>query len=155
LGDQLATQYLEAGFKLCFVHRRRTRKEDAVRLRDAVFLQRDDVGAGRPSERIDFDEAGRIDATDRIGEIHRPLPRFLDLEDERTPSTEHASVDVLPAHPMKRVARAAGVAHDLRSDHLLDARSVHLAGPTAADTSLSSTTPARPARLRDARTSLR
>src|SRR2546422_3458657 len=44
LGDRLADQNRERRFKLCFVHGRGHPQEDAIGLRGAVLLQRDDTG---------------------------------------------------------------------------------------------------------------
>src|SRR5713101_1264016 len=148
LGNRLADQNREGRFKLCFVHGRRRPEEHAIRLRGAVLLQRDDVGPGRGHELIDLHGPGFVDPTHGPDQVDSTFAGLLDLDDERSPAAEHPRIDVLATHAVQGVAGAAGFPHDLRRDHFLHARRVHLAAPVASGTSFAATTSARPARLR-------
>src|SRR3989454_543301 len=148
LGDRLADQNRERPFKLCFVHGRRRPEEHAVRLRGAVLLQGDDVRSGRRGQLVDLHDPGGVHASNGCVQVDPTFAGLLDLDDERSPAAEHPGVDVLAAHAVQGVAGTAGFPHNLRGNHLLDARRVHLTGPPASGTPFAATTPARPARLR-------
>src|SRR2546426_454309 len=150
LGDRLADQNRERRFKLCFVHGRGHPQEDAVGLRGAVLLQRDDTGPGRGDQLIDLDDPGRVDAPHGRLQIDPTLARLLDLDDERPPAAEHPRVHILAAHPVHRMGGTARFPHDLGRDHFLDARRVHLARAPATVTTFPPAAPARPTGLRDA-----
>src|SRR5213594_2451313 len=121
LGDRLADQNRKRRFKLCFVRGRGHPQEDAVGLRGAVLLQGDDIGPGRRHQPIDLDDPGCVDAPDGRLQVNPTFAGLLDLDDERSPATEHPRVDVLAAHAVQGVAGTAGFPHNLRGDHLLDA----------------------------------
>mgnify|MGYP006974889960 CR=1 FL=1 len=90
-----------------------------------------------------------MDPVARRRKVQVPLPRLLDLEDERPPGPEHARVHVLPPHAVQRVAAAAGLPHDLHGNDLLHARRVHLARASALRAALPVAAVARPAGLGD------
>src|SRR2546426_3065832 len=150
LGDRLADQNRERRFKLCFVHGRGHPQEDAIGLRGAVLLQRDDTGPGRGDQPIDLDDPGSVDSPHGRLQVDPTLARLLDLDDERPPAAEHPRVHILAAHPVHRMGGTARFPHDLGRDHSLDARRVHLAGSAAPVTTFPPAAPARPAGLRHA-----
>src|SRR5207245_10703243 len=97
LGNRLADQNRERRFKLCFVHGRRRPEEDAVSLRGAILLHRDDVRPGRGGQPVDFHDPGSVHTSYRSVQVDSTYEGLLDLAAELSPAAEHPRTDVTSA----------------------------------------------------------